>query len=111
VLIASLGALDTISDVILSLLGLTTVLCGICVGIGFFMPLVGTIVAALALAFLGAHLWTQGLIGTADGILLFELGIAIALILTGPGAYSIDARRFGHHEIRIPPLPPSARDE
>jgi uncharacterized membrane protein YphA (DoxX/SURF4 family) len=31
------------------------------------------------------------------------ISIAIALILLGPGAFSIDARRFGRREIVIPP--------
>jgi putative oxidoreductase len=31
------------------------------------------------------------------------MSIAIALVLLGPGAFSIDARRFGRREIVIPP--------
>jgi uncharacterized membrane protein YphA (DoxX/SURF4 family) len=31
------------------------------------------------------------------------MSIAIALVFLGPGAYSIDARRFGRREIVIPP--------
>jgi uncharacterized membrane protein YphA (DoxX/SURF4 family) len=31
------------------------------------------------------------------------ISIAIALVFLGPGAYSIDARRFGRREIVIPP--------
>ncbi len=31
------------------------------------------------------------------------ISIAIALVLLGPGAFSIDARRFGRREIVIPP--------
>jgi uncharacterized membrane protein YphA (DoxX/SURF4 family) len=38
--------------------------------------------------------------------LLFMLTIAVALILTGPGAFSLDARMFGRREIIIPPPHP-----
>jgi hypothetical protein len=33
----------------------------------------------------------------------FAMSIAIALVFLGPGAFSIDARRFGRREIVIPP--------
>jgi uncharacterized membrane protein YphA (DoxX/SURF4 family) len=33
------------------------------------------------------------------------VSIAIALVFLGPGAFSIDARRFGRREIVIPPRP------
>jgi uncharacterized membrane protein YphA (DoxX/SURF4 family) len=33
------------------------------------------------------------------------MSIAIALVFLGPGAFSIDARRFGRREIVIPPRP------
>jgi hypothetical protein len=33
----------------------------------------------------------------------FAMSIAIALVFLGPGAYSVDARRFGRREIVIPP--------
>jgi hypothetical protein len=32
--------------------------------------------------------------------------MATALILIGPGAFSIDARLFGLREVKIPPIPP-----
>ena len=34
---------------------------------------------------------------------LFDIGMAISLALIGPGALSIDSRRFGRREIVIPP--------
>ena len=36
--------------------------------------------------------------------LLLVLIMATALILTGPGAYSLDSRLFGRREIIIPPI-------
>ena len=42
--------------------------------------------------------------GTVPSTILVEV-VAIALVLTGPGAWSIDARRFGFREIAIPPRP------
>ena len=40
--------------------------------------------------------------GDAASVMAFAL-IFLALALLGPGAYSIDARRFGRREIVIPP--------
>jgi uncharacterized membrane protein YphA (DoxX/SURF4 family) len=56
--------------------------------IGFLTPAAGSIAAA------------AGLYGaTPDGLCLFV--IAAAIVLLGPGAYSIDARLFGRREIRL----------
>jgi uncharacterized membrane protein YphA (DoxX/SURF4 family) len=41
--------------------------------------------------------------GTEAMVRILDTMIAGALALTGPGAYSIDARMHGRHEIIIPP--------
>jgi putative oxidoreductase len=63
---------------------------------GLWTPIVGAIVAILTLGSLfwhrGADVWTH--------LLLAALGIALALL--GPGAWSVDAWRFGWKRIEIP---------
>lgn len=56
--------------------------------IGFMTPVAGSIGAAIGLTS-----------ATATGLCL--LIIAAAIVLLGPGAYSIDSRLFGRREIRL----------
>ena len=61
---------------------------------GFWTPIAGTLVAVIelwiALSHAG-HPWTNILLAT----------ISAALTLTGPGAWSVDARRFGLRRVKI----------
>jgi uncharacterized membrane protein YphA (DoxX/SURF4 family) len=63
---------------------------------GLWTPIAGAIVAILTLGRLfwhrGAEVWTH--------LLVAALGIALALL--GPGAWSVDAWRFGWRRIEIP---------
>jgi hypothetical protein len=65
----------------------------------------GTRLAALLLA---AGLTANALTATGDLRLLLmgSAGSAAALLLMGPGAYSVDARRFGRRVIRLEPRSP-----
>jgi putative oxidoreductase len=63
--------------------------------VGFWTPVAGVLmaVAELCLAFSHSNdTWTH--------ILLGVLGAALAML--GPGAWSVDARRFGRKRIQIP---------
>ena len=65
---------------------------GILLAIGLFTPLAGT-VAALAEAGIAIARFSSE---TANAwIALAQVILAVALVMIGPGAYSIDAHRFG----------------
>jgi putative oxidoreductase len=68
------------------------ILGGLLLAAGFLSPVAsGAIVAVMIVAGFSVH-WTHGLFATTNGIevpLLYGTG-AVALALTGPGAYSID---------------------
>jgi putative oxidoreductase len=82
------------------------VLCGTFILLGLLTAVVPTIVATVKLAGLADLLLWQ-LSATAPSgpvqVLVLQLAIAASLLLIGPGAYSVDARLFGRHEIHIPP--------
>jgi putative oxidoreductase len=66
---------------------------GLLLAAGFFSPVAsGLIVAVMTVAAVSVH-WPHGVFATTNGIevpLLYGTG-AVALALTGPGAYSLDA--------------------
>ena len=59
-------------------------------------------VAVIALHFFSLHGQRLNLFSSRIACFL-ATSIAIALVFLGPGAFSIDARRFGRREIVIPP--------
>ena len=78
--------------------------CSACLLIGFFTPVVSISVAILSFAI--ALSWLpQPAVNLFDNKLasieIIVMGASIALL--GPGAFSLDARLFGRHEIVIPP--------
>lgn len=82
--------------------GLLLVACGASLLVGLLTPfaciVIGLYSAGAALSALQAtapHLFAAGL------SLLIEVGAVAALVLTGPGAFSLDARLFGRREIII----------
>ena len=78
------------------MLGVVVPLCA-CLCVGFLTP----IVAILALLF---HVlaWSS-LSSDGAGMTAIALPDALALALLGPGAYSIDAHRFGRRVVVLPP--------
>lgn len=87
---------------------------GLCLLIGFLTPLVAALIGiavlvdAVASPLRGGYLFKNKL-ATGEIIVM-----TVAIMLLGPGAFSVDARLFGRREIVIPaasstpksPLPP-----
>jgi uncharacterized membrane protein YphA (DoxX/SURF4 family) len=93
-------------------IGLLGIASGVALLIGFATPIAG------ALAVLGVEssvlswLPTLHLSGLGDTLpIVFVTVMTVAVVLVGPGAFSIDARLFGRREIVIPraPRPPRSR--
>ena len=72
---------------------------GIFLAVGLLTPLAGTM-AAIAKAGIAITLFDSET-GNA-WIALAQVILAAALAMIGPGAYSIDARRFGRKHIDLP---------
>ena len=77
----------------------TVILISLCVSVGYLTPIVA--IAALACH---AVIWLAvgAALDAASLTLLFALD-ALALALLGPGAYSLDSRRFGRRLVVLPP--------
>ena len=85
-------------------MGFLAITAGILLIIGFLTPIAVALagLAGLGLAFSVVPLPVPNLWGSALAV-IFGLAILLAIIGLGPGAFSIDARVFGRHEIIIPP--------
>jgi putative oxidoreductase len=75
------------------ILAVAEVLTGVFLIIGLWTPVTGAIVVSLAIG-------TVLLAGPAEPQLL-RAAIGLSLVFVGPGAYSIDARRFGRRRVEI----------
>lgn len=83
--------------------GLAVIAIGVSILIGFLTPvssiLAGLASLSIALSWFPAP--AQNLFDTSLSI-ISVIVMAAAIILLGPGAFSVDARVFGHREIIIP---------
>ena len=73
--------------------GLLAIVAGLCLLAGFWTPIAGSLVAAIGIGFAFTYADPLG------SVLLATIGAALAL--TGPGAWSIDARLFGWKRIDV----------
>ncbi len=82
---------------------LVLALAGAAVFAGLLTPLVASAVALVAAGAAGWSLFTGGplLLGTLQ-VHWLVAAVATALVMIGPGAYSVDARLFGWRELRMP---------
>jgi uncharacterized membrane protein YphA (DoxX/SURF4 family) len=84
--------------------GLTLIVGSVLLLIGFLTPMAGGIVAFGALG-----IWLSLLPLSARTLfdpsvaVVFGATILLAVVILGPGAFSVDARVFGRREIIIPP--------
>jgi uncharacterized membrane protein YphA (DoxX/SURF4 family) len=89
-----------------SLLPLVEVLSGVCLLLGFLTPIAATIAMLVEVAMAVSWLRMVNVNGvqTRQGVLVVAV-MSAALILLGPGAFSIDSRLFGRREVIIPRRP------
>jgi uncharacterized membrane protein YphA (DoxX/SURF4 family) len=85
------------------LVGSLAILSGASLLIGMLTPVVGFLVGSgsFAVAFSWYSATAQNLLDNRLSI-VFMVIMAAAIVLLGPGAYSLDARLFGRREIIIP---------
>ena len=88
----------------LILVALISVAAGVALQLGYSTGrgAIAGAVAVVAVHFSSVHGERLNLFSSRIACFL-ALSIAIALVFLGPGAFSIDARRFGRREIVIPP--------
>lgn len=84
-------------------LGVVWLAAGALLLVGFGTPIVGVVVAIAGIGVLSSLLpaCTPTLFNSG-ALLIFASSILIAIIILGPGAFSVDARLFGRREIIIP---------
>jgi uncharacterized membrane protein YphA (DoxX/SURF4 family) len=111
--VAAQGVVSLVEGVNLKLgtwlTGLAVAACGVSLLIGFLTPL------ASFLAFLGSLSVALSWIPAPapnffdDGLsVILVIIMSAAVLLIGPGAFSLDARLFGRREIIIPPITPKS---
>jgi uncharacterized membrane protein YphA (DoxX/SURF4 family) len=93
------------------ILAALSLICGLSLLLGLFNWLACTISALIGLG-VAIALIPMPLLNALSARLsgAFIAAIAIALLCLGPGAYSLDARRYGHREIIIPARQGSSDD-
>jgi|HubBroStandDraft_2_1064218.scaffolds.fasta_scaffold927077_1 uncharacterized membrane protein YphA (DoxX/SURF4 family) len=88
-------------------IALLTLASGISLALGFLTVLSSTCATILSLGIVAS--WFPAPTTEVDAVRLssvFAAIIALSLAFIGPGAFSLDARRYGRREIIIPKRPP-----
>lgn len=82
------------------IIGLFAIFVGMFLLVGFLTPIISVIVFAGNIVLISLSLINNQFILLPSEI--YAIVLAIAIILLGPGAFSLDARLFGRREIIIP---------
>ena len=87
-----------------ALAGSAAILAGSALVVGVLAPLAGTLVAMVGLSVSASLLPVPAQHPLDDrAALVLLVAIAVAIVLLGPGALSVDSYLFGRREIVIPP--------
>jgi uncharacterized membrane protein YphA (DoxX/SURF4 family) len=76
---------------------------GVSLLIGFLTPIAAMLVGVLATMWISIGPAANSAICASKLSVAFLAAVASAVVLLGPGAFSLDARLFGLREIIIPP--------
>jgi hypothetical protein len=89
---------------LLILIALISLAAGVALQLGYSVGrgAIGGAATVIAVHFCSLHGDRLNLFASRIACFL-AMSIAIALVFLGPGAFSVDARRFGRREITIPP--------
>ena len=103
------GAYDLIAPSGATVMGLAAIFVGAALLIGFLTPLAGA-AAAIGNSTIGISLLVESGAIPPKACTEAELVVmSLAVVLLGPGAFSLDARLFGRREIVIPKGHPPSR--
>jgi uncharacterized membrane protein YphA (DoxX/SURF4 family) len=82
---------------------------GVALNVGFLTPVAGTAAAVFGLMTALAWLPDGGTVPFDRMVSFFQVIVACAIALLGPGAFSVDSYLFGRREIVIPSEPRPSR--
>jgi uncharacterized membrane protein YphA (DoxX/SURF4 family) len=80
--------------------GMAAIAGGVLILLGFLTPVVGALLLAGGLT--AAAFWFSASAQALASPVVYEIILSAAVVLLGPGAFSLDARLFGRREIIIP---------
>jgi uncharacterized membrane protein YphA (DoxX/SURF4 family) len=79
---------------------IAAIICGGLMLLGFFTPVIGVLL--FAGGFIKALMMFSPSPQIFSSRIIYEIILSVAIILLGPGAFSLDAKLFGRREIFIP---------